>query len=264
MWISKSRFFLVASVCVHSLCQQGGQTTTPPAHPQELLGGLQDWKLSPDQADLATEKLGEVGRRNEEGLRQGFGSRFREELLVVDAQRRGGRVTVERFALRSRTGGPPARVKANRIVLRGVTGGPPDQRFPKGALEAKGRGNTADPSGTASNSPAWGNPSAEPDARMGRKPECLRTFPRGEAEQLEPSCARLRPAIGAVTKSPGGPAAARKRGRPRRFGREVHPSKSNQGRAWRIRIGNTVNKRQREGPSRCGFLFLREFQGGVW
>jgi RNA polymerase sigma factor (sigma-70 family) len=74
---------------------------------QDLFGGLQDRKLSPDQADLATEKLGEVGRRNEQGLRHGFGTRFREELLAVDAQRRGGRVTVERFALRSRTGGPP-------------------------------------------------------------------------------------------------------------------------------------------------------------
>lgn len=165
-------------------------------------------------------------------------------------------MTVERSVLRGVTGGPPARVTAERSVLRGATGGPPDQRFPQGALEAKGRGNTADPSGTASSPPAWSNPSAKPDARRGRKPECLRTFPRGGVEQLEPSCTRLRPAIGAVTKSPGGPAAARKRGRPGSLGRRVHPSKSNQGRAWRIRIGNTVNTRQREGPSRCGFLFL--------
>jgi|GEM_PF-6174737 len=250
-------------VCILCVSKEAKRQPRRPTQ-QDLFGGLQDRKLSPDQADLATEKLGEVGRRNEEGLRHGFGTRFREELLAVDAQRRGGRVTVERSVLRGVTGGPPARVIAERSVLRGVTGGPPDQRFPQGALEAKGRGNTADPLGTASSPPAWGDPSAEPDERKGRKPECLRTFPRGEAEQLEPSCARLRPAIGAVTKSPGGPAAVRKRGRPRRFGREVHPSKSNQGRAWRIRIGNTVNKRQREGPSRCGFLFLREFQGGVW
>jgi len=72
----------------------------------KLFGGIQDRQLTPDQDDLETERLGEVGRRIGEGLRQGFGARFREELLAVDAQRRGGRVTVERFALRSRTGGP--------------------------------------------------------------------------------------------------------------------------------------------------------------
>lgn len=138
MWISKSRFFLVASVCVHSLCQQGGQTTTPPAHPQDLFGGLQDRKLSPDQADLATEKLGEVGRRNEEGLRHGFGTRIREELLAADVQRRDGRVTAERCALRSGTGGPPARVIAERSVLRGVTGGPPANDSRKGRWKPKG------------------------------------------------------------------------------------------------------------------------------
>jgi hypothetical protein len=40
-------------------------------------------------------------------------------------QRRDGRVTAERCALRSGTGGPPDRVTVERSVLRGVTGAEP-------------------------------------------------------------------------------------------------------------------------------------------
>ena len=39
-------------------------------------------------------------------------------------------------------------------------------------------------------------------------------------------------------------------------------STSSQGRAWRIRIGKTETKRQREGFSRCGFLFFASFSRG--
>ena len=38
---------------------------------------------------------------------------------------------------------------------------------------------------------------------------------------------------------------------------------SSHGRAWRIRIGNSVNSRQREGPCRCGFLFFTRFYEGA-
>jgi hypothetical protein len=81
--------------------------------------------LSPDQGNLETERLGEVDRRIGEGLRQGFETCDREELLAVVAQRHGSRVVVEQCALRSGTGDPPARVNAERSVLRGATGGPP-------------------------------------------------------------------------------------------------------------------------------------------
>ena len=82
-------------VCILCVSKEAKRQPRRPTQ-QDLFGGLQDRKLSPDQADLATEKLGEVGRRNEEGLRHSFGTRIREELLAADVQRRDGRVTAER------------------------------------------------------------------------------------------------------------------------------------------------------------------------
>ena len=125
----------------------------------------------------------------------------------------------------------------------------------------KGRGPTAAPSRSASSPPGRGNPAAQNSERREGEPDCRKAVPRGDAEQLESAHAT------SVT-GQGGDELPRRTssGAQATLVPELRQgnasSMSSHRRAWRIRIGNSVNSRQREGPCRCGFLFLRVFTRG--
>jgi len=127
----------------------------------------------------------------------------------------------------------------------------------------KGRGPTAAPSRSASSPPGRGNPAAQNSERREGEPDCRKAVPRGDAEQLESAHAT------SVT-GQGGDELPRRTSNGAQAALVPEPrqgnasSMSSQGKAWRIRIGSTVNSRQREGPSRCGFLFFARFFKGVF
>ena len=126
----------------------------------------------------------------------------------------------------------------------------------------KGRGPTAAPSRSASSPPGRGNPAAQNSERREGEPDCRKAVPRGDVEQLESAHAT------SVT-GQGGDELPRRTssGAQATLVPELRQgnasSMSSHGRAWRIRIGNSVNSRQREGPCRCGFLFFTRFYEGA-
>ena len=132
----------------------------------------------------------------------------------------------------------------------------------KGNVERpKGRGLTAAPSRSASSPPGRGNPAALTFERREGEPGCRKAVLRGDAEQLELAHAT------SVAGQGGGEFSRRTgSGAQATLVPELRQgnasSMSSHGRAWRIRIGNTVKSRQRERPCRCGVLFLRVFTRG--
>ena len=133
----------------------------------------------------------------------------------------------------------------------------------KGNVERpKGQGLTAAPSRSASSPPGRGNPAALTFERGEGEPDCRKAVLRGDAEQLELAHATSVAGQGGGELSRRTSSGAQATLVPELWQRNAS-SMSSHGRAWRIRIGNSVNSRQREGPCRCGFLFFTRFYEGA-
>jgi len=217
---------------VHSLCQQGGQTTTSwfsrtaprrgtkvtschPAGSPEEVGSLPERRLADRKKRLRNEIRAAGGQRLARRLRPSvvFGPRNEES---KDGHRKGG---IENL-------------KGENALwfLRKPRAAHPD-RETWTSLSRKGGG----------------------------EPDCRKTVLRGGAEQLDPTQTWLRSQGRTVRNSPGGPATERKRRWSRSFGEGVPLPKAIEEKAWRIRIGTTTRKWQHRRVGRCGFLFLRQF-----
>lgn len=133
----------------------------------------------------------------------------------------------------------------------------------KGNVERpKGRGLTAAPSRSASSPPGRGNPAALTFERREGEPDCRKAVLRGDAEQLKLAHATSVAGQGGGELSRRTSSGAQATLVPELLQRNAS-SMSSHGRAWRIRIGNSVNSRQRERPCRCGFLFFTRFYEGA-